>query len=94
MLRDDKILGEPAPPVPNQPPPPVQCVEAPASLVPSVNSIFTNWKSTIKGFLTVTLVTTSTLLPLKVLTPEQMLWAGAVQALAIAYISLIQKDTK
>ena len=58
----------------------------------ALTHLVNNWKTTVAGFLTITLVTTPVLLTSGKLTVEQAGWALLAQGLAKAWISLIQKD--
>ena len=51
-----------------------------------------NWKSTLSGILTATLSLTVALLPLHVLSPREVVWAGTIQAVAKVLLGLIQND--
>jgi hypothetical protein len=60
-----------------------------------VNSILTNWKSNLNGFLTATLVTSAAFLspPLNTLVSAKViLWIGAFQIIGKLWISLLTKD--
>ncbi len=58
----------------------------------ALTHLIQNWKTTVSGFLTITLTTTAALLPLGILTPREVIVAGVIQAVGKAWISLIQKD--
>ena len=63
-----------------------------AVLSDALTHLIQNWKTTVSGFLTVTLTTTAILLPLGIVTPEHTVWLVVVQGLCKGYLSLIQKD--
>jgi hypothetical protein len=60
----------------------------------TLTHLLTNWKSTVSGFLTITLVTTTALLSYPPLQAHLKAIAiiGGIQVLAKAYIALIQND--
>jgi hypothetical protein len=58
-----------------------------------VNNLLTHWKSTVSGFLTITLTTTTTLLAFpNLLKPRTVMIMLVAQALAKAYMSIITQD--
>ena len=63
-----------------------------AVLSDALTHLIQNWKTTLSGFLTISMTTTATLLPLGIVTPEHTVWLVVVQGLCKGYLSLIQKD--
>jgi hypothetical protein len=63
-----------------------------AVLSDALTHLIQNWKTTVSGFLTISMTTTATLLPLGIVTPEHTVWLEVVQGLCKGYLSLIQKD--
>ena len=63
-----------------------------AVLSDALTHLIQNWKTTVSGFLTISLTTTGALLPLGILTPKHTVYALVAQALCKGYLSLIQKD--
>jgi hypothetical protein len=75
--------------------------EQPAKLVPTANTIFTNWRSTLSGILTALLATgtyfsavPSATLITHGISQNTIFWMTVVDGLATVYLHMISKDAK
>lgn len=83
----------PEPTMPWTPEKPQPCAKPLRTMLSDgLTHVVQNWKTTVSGFLTITLTTTATLLPLGVLTPKETAYALIAQSLCKAYVALIQQD--